>query len=305
MNNKNLNRAGRRARASGRSSRWKKAIACLAAAALLGTAYPSEFLAETKDAQEETPAQENLPEITPSAEVSGTPTPAPQEEISGVGEETSHIHTEECYEAVWMRRFLLRMIFFSRFESSRMRQSRPAENSADEAEIDVTVLDLEFTCGGQPVDVSACEITAEITPSEKLQEEAETLEVSDEIADEAEIGIQLMALTANDAGETEEADSVTVEKGAEDVPKMAVALNAAEPQLQIVTRSALNPKFTVQYYANLEMTDRDSGGYLKIINTDNGGTNKGGNLPKNGESNPSMTGLYAVAELHRRISSGD
>lgn len=168
------------------------------------------------------------------------------------------------------------------------------ENSADEAEIDVTVLDLEFTCGGQPVDVSACEITAEITPSEKLQEEAETLEVSDEIADEAEIGIQLMALTANDAGETEEADSVTVEKGAEDVPKMAVALNAAEPQLQIVTRSALNPKFTVQYYANLEMTDRDSGGYLKIINTDNGGTNKGGNLPENGEANPSMTGLYLV-----------
>lgn len=168
------------------------------------------------------------------------------------------------------------------------------ENSADEAEIDVTVLDLEFTCGGQPVDVSACEITAEITPSEKLQEEAETLEVSDEIADEAEIGIQLMALTANDAGETEEADSVTVEKGAEDVPKMAVALNAAEPQLQIVTRSALNLKFTVQYYANLEMTDRDSGGYLKIINTDNGGSNKGGNLPKNGEANPSMTGLYLV-----------
>ena len=28
----------------------------------------------------------------------GRPTPAPQEEISGVGEETSHIHTEECYE---------------------------------------------------------------------------------------------------------------------------------------------------------------------------------------------------------------
>ena len=167
------------------------------------------------------------------------------------------------------------------------------ENSADEAEIDVTVLDLEFTCGGQPVDVSACEITAEITPSEKLQEEAETLEVSDEIADEAEIGIQLMALTANDAGETEEADSVTVEKGAEDVPKMAVALNAAEPKLQIVTRSALNPKFTVQYYANLEVTDRDSGGYLKILNTDNGGNNQGGKLPTNGGNTPT-TGLYLV-----------
>ena len=167
------------------------------------------------------------------------------------------------------------------------------ENSADEAEIDVTVLDLEFTCGGQPVDVSACEITAEITPSEKLQEEAETLEVSDEIADEAEIGIQLMALTANDAGETEEADSVTVEKGAEDVPKMAVALNAAEPKLQIVTREANNPKFTVQYYANLEVTNRSDDGRLKILNTDNGGTNQGGKLPTNGGNTPT-TGLYLV-----------
>lgn len=433
MNNKNLNRAGRRARASGRSSRWKKAIACLAAAALLGTAYPSEFLAETKNVQEETPVQENLPEITPSAEISGTPTPAPQEEISGGGEETSHIHTEECYdgegslicgndteepdgntpeepgdssgqqetpeqeeteetgngpvntipdepeitdqeesestdtpdgqenpeqnpagdqekpeqnpadaaaqtvsldetlsyendifsaeitvkgeaEVVWQQDETESVEPAAEeqptapegeleLEAVPQQDGQPEyeaakayaeENSADEAEIDVTVLDLEFTCGGQPVDVSACEITAEITPSEKLQEEAETLEVSDEIADEAEIGIQLMALTANDAGETEEADSVTVEKGAEDVPKMAVALNAAEPQLQIVTRSALNPKFTVQYYANLEMTDRDSGGYLKIINTDNGGTNKGGNLPENGEANPSMTGLYLV-----------
>ena len=167
------------------------------------------------------------------------------------------------------------------------------ENSADEAEIDVTVLDLEFTCGGQPVDVSACEITAEITPSEKLQEEAETLEVSDEIADEAEIGIQLMALTANDAGETEEADSVTVEKGAEDVPKMAVALNAAEPKLQIVTREANNPKFTVQYYANLEVTNRSDDGRLKILNTDNGGNNQGGKLPTNGGNTPT-TGLYLV-----------
>ena len=165
------------------------------------------------------------------------------------------------------------------------------ENSADEAEIDVTVLDLKFTCGGQPVDVSACEITAEITPSEKLQEEAETLEVSDEIADEAEIGIQLMALTANAAGETEEADSVTVEKGAEDVPKMAVALNAAEPKLQIVTRSSLNPKFTVQYYANLTTLVRNNDGYLRILDTSGNGDGTGGKLPTNGGSLP-QTGLY-------------
>src|SRR5699024_7001108 len=83
------------------------------------------------------------------------------------------------------------------------------------------------------------------------------------------------------------------EKGAEDVPKMAVALNAAEPKLQIVTREANNPKFTVQYYANLEVTNRSDDGRLKILNTDNGGTNQGGKLPANGGNTPT-TGLYLV-----------
>lgn len=166
------------------------------------------------------------------------------------------------------------------------------EGEADNI-IDIMALDLEFTCGGLPADVSACEITAEITPSEKLQEEAESLDVSDEIVGEAEIGIQLTALTSADAGTAEQLDSITVEKGAADVPEMEITLNAAEPNLQLVVRSALNPHFTVQYYGNLEMAVRDNSGYLQILNTDNGGENKGGNLPTNGGNTP-VTGLYLI-----------
>lgn len=432
MNNKNLNRAGRRARASGRSSRWKKAIACLAAAALLGTAYPSEFLAETKDAQEETPAQENLPEITPSAEVSGTPTPAPQEEISSGGEETSHIHTKECYdgegslicgngteeadgnipgepgdssgqqetpeqegteetgngpvntipdepeitdqeegestdtpdgqenseqnpvgdqgkkeqnpadaaaqtvsldetlsyendifsaeitvkgetEVVWQQDETESVEPAAEeqptapegeleLEAVPQQDGQPEyeavenfarENGSEEEDIlDITVLDLNFTYGGQPLDVSGCEITAEITPSDLVQQAANEIETASDAAEEAQAGVELTAVTEHE-GQTEELDSVMVEKGQETMPVMTVALNAASPMLQVVTRTALNPTFTVQYYANLEVTDRDDGGYLEILNTDNGGNNQGGKLPTNGGNTPT-TGLYLV-----------
>ncbi len=79
---------------------------------------------------------------------------------------------------------------------------------------------------------------------------------------------------------------------------MTFALNAAAPALQLVARDALNPHFTVQYYANLKMTDRDSGGYLEILNTDNGGNNQGGKLPTNGGNTPT-TGLYTTTSRHR------
>ena len=432
MNNKNLNRAGRRARASGRSSRWKKAIACLAAAALLGTAYPSEFLAETKNVQEETPVQENLPEITPSAEISGTPTPAPQEEISGGGEETSHIHTEECYDGegslicgndteepdgntpeepgdssgqqetpeqeeteetgngpvntipdepeitdqeesestdtpdgqenpeqnpagdqekpeqnpadaaaqtvsldetlsyendIFSAEITVKGEAEAVWQQDETESGEPAaegqptapegeleleavpqqdgqpeyeavesfarENGFEEEDIlDITVLNLNFTYGGQPLDVSGCKITAEITPSDLVRQAAEEIETASDAEEEAETGVQLSAVTEHE-GQAEELDSVMVEKGQETMPVMTVALNAANPMLQVVTRSALNPKFTVQYYANLKVTDRDAGGYLEILNTDNGGNNQGGKLPTNGGNTPT-TGLYLV-----------
>ncbi|WP_075279067.1 fibro-slime domain-containing protein [Thermophilibacter provencensis] len=168
------------------------------------------------------------------------------------------------------------------------------EDSDPESVISVSAFEFEFVYNGQALDVSDCEVTAEVTPSDKLQEAANAIETDEDTSDEAEVGVALTALQSAEGSEAEELDTVLVEKDATERPTMTLALNAAAPALQLVARDALNPHFTVQYYANLEMTDRDSGGYLKIINTDNGGSNKGGNLPENGESNPSMTGLYLV-----------
>ena len=165
------------------------------------------------------------------------------------------------------------------------------ENGGDENVINVSVIGLEFIYEGQPLDVSSCEIAAEVTPADKLQEAADAIEVEGEIAEEAEVGVEIAALQSTGEGRTEVADSVILEKDEETLPTMTLALNAQKPMLQLVARSALNPKFTVQYYANLEVTDRDDGGYLEILNTDNGGNNQGGKLPTNGGNTPT-THLY-------------
>lgn len=167
------------------------------------------------------------------------------------------------------------------------------EDSDPESVISVSALEFEFVYNGQALDVSDCEVTAEVTPSDKLQEAANAIETDEDTSDEAEVGVALTALQSAEGSEAEELDTVLVEKDATERPTMTLALNAAAPALQLVARDALNPHFTVQYYANLEVTDRDSGGYLEILNTDNGGNNQGGKLPTNGGNTPT-TGLYLV-----------
>ena len=167
------------------------------------------------------------------------------------------------------------------------------EDSDPESVISVSALEFEFVYNGQALDVSDCEVTAEVTPSDKLQEAANAIETDEDTSDEAEVGVALTALQSAEGSEAEELDTVMVEKDATERPTMTLALNAAAPALQLVARSSLNPKFTVQYYANLEVTDRDSGGYLEIIDTSNGGNNQGGKLPVNG-TDPATTGLYLV-----------
>lgn len=165
------------------------------------------------------------------------------------------------------------------------------EDSDPESVISVSALEFEFVYNGQALDVSDCEVTAEVTPSDKLQEAANAIETDEDTSDEAEVGVTLTALQSDEGSEAEELDTVMVEKDATERPTMTLALNAAAPALQLVARDALNPHFTVQYYANLEMTVREDDGYLKILDTDNGGNNQGGNLPTNGGSVP-VTGLF-------------
>lgn len=165
------------------------------------------------------------------------------------------------------------------------------EDSDPESVISVSALEFEFVYNGQALDVSDCEVTAEVTPSDKLQEAANAIETDEDTSDEAEVGVALTALQSAEGSEAEELDSLVVEKDATERPTMTFALNAAAPAMQLVARSALNPHFTVQYYAHLTTLVRDNKGYLRILDTSGNGDGTGGNLPTNGGSLP-QTGLY-------------
>lgn len=162
-----------------------------------------------------------------------------------------------------------------------------AESKEESGDVlDVTALDFGFTYQGRTLDMSDCELTAAVAPSDALVAAG----AAPKAAAEAETGVEVTALN----GATEELGTVMVSQNEDETKTLDVTLDSTAPMLGLTANSALNPHFTVQYYANLEMTDRNDGGYLKIINTDNGGTNEGGILPTNGEANPFTTGLYLV-----------
>ena len=158
--------------------------------------------------------------------------------------------------------------------------------SKDEAGdvLDVTALDFGFTYQGQTLDVSDCELNATVAPTDALVAAG----AAPKAAAEAETGVEVTALN----GVSEELGTVMVAQNEDETKTLDVTLDSAAPVLGLAANSALNPQFTVQYYANLKMAVREDDGYLKIIDTDSGGANQGGNLPSNGDANPSMTGLY-------------
>lgn len=172
-------------------------------------------------------------------------------------------------------------------------QSYTSEKDSETQTLCIAALKLDFYYQGRELDVSSCTITADITPMEPLMQAAsQTAKGVEEIAPEAETGVELTALQSS--GDTvEELETVRIEADAQEAPVLTVPVDSANKMLLVSARSALNPKFTVQYYANLKVTDRDSGGYLEILNTDNGGNNQGGKLPSNGGNTP-ITGLYLV-----------
>ncbi len=190
------------------------------------------------------------------------------------------------------------------------------ESAGEDGVLMVSALRFDFYYQGQPLDVSACEVTAEVRPTEALMNEARTVaaEKQAEADAAAEAAVQALAedgeeeeplekpetrqgvefVALQSGGDTaERLDGAFIEADTQETPVLTAALTGASPVMMLAARETTNPTFTVQYYANLEVTDRDSGGYLEILNTDNGGNNQGGKLPTNGGNTPT-TGLYLV-----------
>ena len=165
------------------------------------------------------------------------------------------------------------------------------ETGGEEGVVSLSALELEFYHESQPLDVSDCTITAQITPKEPVLAAArQAAAVTVQDAPAAAGGIELTALQGS-GDELDELGTLMIGTDTKETPRLDVQVNSANRMLMVSARNATNPHFTVQYYANLEVAKRDAGGYLTIINTDNGGNNQGGNLPKNG-TDPSTVKLY-------------
>ncbi len=186
---------------------------------------------------------------------------------------------------------------------------------ADEAEELCRILTYEFRFfrDGAELDVSGCQVTVELSPKETAvaapvsQEEPVQAEVPAAMrarrtaAAPAESGeeqtaaeqtaaeqpaeetvVRISVLQEMDGGVTE-TDSALVT--AEEAAGTVVRFTLQSSRLAVALSQTANPHFNVQYYAYIPRVrwKNENAGALSIIDTDNGGQGKGGNLPQNGQ----------------------
>lgn len=160
------------------------------------------------------------------------------------------------------------------------------------------VMAYSLTCDGEPLDISDCEVSVEVTPSESLKKTAN--EVDNENPDNSEAPEEvtlsvIQTMASADAGETEG----TGEKVGRIINAASVSALHTPLAATLDTKgtqgiaafsadSVANPSFTVEFYANIEqldMTDvpaakveeeKKKAGSILVIDT------SGKNLPTNG-----------------------
>ena len=147
--------------------------------------------------------------------------------------------------------------------------------------VSVAALELDLSYQNQTLDLSQCDITAEITPKTPILDAAKgPTKAKKNKEAKSQTDVSLTALQTENGQETE-LGTVVIEKKTKTAPVLTVAMNSASPVLLVAATRDANPEFTVQYYANLDVVQEDESGPLTVIDTDNGGNNKGGNLPEN------------------------
>ena len=175
----------------------------------------------------------------------------------------------------------------------------------EEGVVGLSAMELNFYCQDQLLDVSACSITAEITPKEPVMAAARKapavqtmsvrtneLENTDSANTEnTEDQVPAIALTAleSDGEKTMELGKVTIAENENTAPVLTVSMNSSEPKLLVAVTREADPKFTVQYYANLDVVQTGDGGQLTVIDT------SGGKLPSNGSTPPTKNIILTEA----------
>ena len=145
----------------------------------------------------------------------------------------------------------------------------------------LTAMELQFWYGEYLLDTTACAMTAQITLKETLlAPPMQTYSLRAAVptpAPEAETGVEVAVIQADGTAITG-TDTAFFETGA---PSPTMTFAVTNNVIAVATSQTANPSFTVEYYAYIPRVQFGDTGVLGVIDTDNGGVNLGGNLPKN------------------------
>lgn len=193
------------------------------------------------------------------------------------------------------------------------------EHGGNDELYDIRAVEVHFLYEGVELDTSGWEITAEVTLTDQMMtppavnpyaasEEADVLQPmavmsartmseedsseadaktdaepsapiqveSGEAAPEAEAGV-VVSLFQETEEEVTQLDSVLLQEG-EETPALRVTMQSNV--LAVSTATTANPKFTVQYYAYLDIADTTGSNPLKIIDTSERELPQNGTVPK-------------------------
>lgn len=161
------------------------------------------------------------------------------------------------------------------------------EQNGEEELFQLLAMELSLSKGGRGLDLSGCQLTAEITVGASALTPPDTMTL--EAAEEAEQGVVVTALGDQDQS-LAELDSVLLEQEFIEPVTLTVQLSGSTT-VAVTAAGTPNPKFTVQYFAWLNEV-ADSGDESKTLDViDTSGKGEGGVLPQNGKT-PATKKLY-------------
>lgn len=158
------------------------------------------------------------------------------------------------------------------------------EKSSEESQTLTEPKAYQITLTEEEADPSLYTFSAELAPKPALLMEADSKAKEMEVQDPE--GYFMLEAALSDGGVMEQPEPVSLSLDAGDVIPLTLTAQAGQV-FATRTASMPNPKYTVSYYVNMTTADTSSSGSdqtLAIINTDNGGQNKGGNNPVNGKT---------------------
>lgn len=150
------------------------------------------------------------------------------------------------------------------------------------------VMQIRFFSGDTSVSTENYTVTAEISPKTALVQDCIQALEQEDPADSAELGVNFSVLQIDGEAVAAQDEAVMLKN---DLQPPVLTAGVGTDGIVAFAAATANPKFRVQYYAYMESVNTTGSVGLPVIDTDNGGENRGGNLPANG-STPKTRQLF-------------